>query len=128
MKDYQNNAYFWQKVDALYLSGDFRLVYPKGTHHPVYPSAVFPCDYGHVQTFENDDEAFLRVFRGTKNKQIQSIVVCANVLEKQMTTVVLVGMSEDEEEEVLTFLNQNDFQKTVIIKRGSDVPGWAFSE
>ncbi len=128
MKEFENNAYFWQKVDALYLSGDFKLLYAKGSRHPKYNNLVFPCDYGHVSTFDTDDDAFMRVFRSTHGRQIKAIVVCANLLDREITTNVLVGLNSEEEGEVLSFLNQNDFQKTVIIHRTSDVPSWASHE
>ena len=57
MKEFENNAYFWQKVDTLYSSGDFTLTNKKGTPHPTYPSLVYPCDFGYVRTLNSENEA-----------------------------------------------------------------------
>lgn len=124
MKEFENNAYFWQKVDAAYMSGDYKTLYKKGTVHPTYHELIFPADYGHVK-MENDDESSLKVFRGSKGGRAQAVVLCANVLEKALNAIALIGLSEEETEEVLKFLNSNEFQKSVIIRRGKEIPSWA---
>lgn len=127
MSEFENNAYFWQKVDAAYMSGDYKVVYTKGSKHPHYPELIFPCNYGHVN-IGGDNETALRVFKGSKREKVDALVVCANLLEKDLSTIVLVGVSEDEEEAILRFLNSNDFQKTIIVRRGKDIPQWAIAE
>ena len=126
MKEFENNAYFWQKLDAAYMSGNLKTIYKKGAVHPRYPELIFPCDYGHVQS--DADDTSLKVFKGTKNKKVEALVVCANLLEKDLTSIALVGVNEKEEEEILRFLNSNDFQKCVIIRRGKEIPSWAIIE
>lgn len=128
MKELENNAYFWQKLDALYLSGDFKCLYKKGENHPKFHSLVFPCDYGHIETIAGDSQTSLKVLKGASSNKVQAMVICANLLDKDVNVLALVGLSEEEEEGVLTFLNQNDFQKTVIVRRGKDVPNWAIVE
>ena len=127
MSDFENNAYFWQKVDAAYMSGDYKCIYKKGSRHPHYPELIFPCDYGHVN-IDGDNEVALKVFKGSEREKVNSLVVCANLLEKDLSTIVLVGVSNDEEEAILSFLNSNDFQKTIIVRRGKDIPQWAIVE
>lgn len=126
--EFENNAYFWQKLDALYLSGDFKVTYKKGSKHPKYPGLIFPCDYGHIETLSSDNQPALKVMKGVGSNSVQAIVVCANLLDKDVNVLALVGIEKDAEEEVLSFLNQNDFQKTVIIRRGKEVPSWATQE
>lgn len=129
MKEFENNAYFWQKLDALYLSGDFKVAYKKGSKHPRYASMIFPCDYGHIETLSSDsNQTSLKVMRGEAANKVSAIVVCANLLEKDMNVIALVGLDDEEQEKVLAFLNQNDWQKTVIFRRGKDVPNWAIME
>ena len=54
--------------------------------------------------------------------------VCANLLSKHLTVNCLVGLDEKQKEEVLSFLNQNDYQKCIYIARGNKIPNWATSE
>ena len=127
MNEFENNAYFWQKVDAAYMSGDFRVIYEKGSRHKQYPDLYFPCDYGHVDTV-GSHEGSMKVFRGSLKEKVQGIVVCANLLEKDLSTIVLVGVSDEEREEILRFLNSNEFQKTLFVGRGNNIPSWAVAE
>ena len=128
MKELENNAYFWQKLDALFLSGDFKVLYKKGSEHPKIHGLVFPCDYGHIETLTGEGQTSLRVMKSANSNKVQAVVVCANLLDRNVNVVALVGLSEDEEEKALSFLNQNDFQKTVIVRRGKEVPDWAIVE
>ena len=128
MKEFENNAYFWQKVDTLYSSGDFKLVYEKGEHHPQYPSLTYPCDYGYVKTLTSDVDNSVEVFRGSAGKRVEAITLCADILVKRFEVKVLVGLSEEEIEAVLRFLNCTDYQKSILIKRGKDIPSWGETE
>lgn len=128
VKELENNAYFWQKLDALYLSGDFKVLYKKGSKHPKIHGLVFPCDYGHIETLTDERQTSLRVMKGANTNKVQAIVICANLLDKDVNVVALVGLTEKEEEKALSFLNQNDFQKTVIVRRGKEIPEWAIVE
>lgn len=128
MKELENNAYFWQKLDALYLSGDFKVIYKKGSNHPKFHGSVFPCDYGHIETLTGEGQTSLKVFKGNNTNKVQAVVICANLLDKDVNVIAFVGLSEEVEQKVLSFLNQNDFQKTVIVRRGKEVPDWTIVE
>ena len=110
MKEFQNNAYFWQKLDTLCLSGDFVETRAKGEVHPSYPNLIY------------------HAFVGSEGSQAVGVVICADILAKDLEVKVLIGVSEKEEESILDFLNQTDFQKTVIMKRGKEIPSWAVSD
>ncbi len=128
MSEFENNALFWQKVDTLYLSSDFVLTQEKGSLHPKYPNLQYPCDYGLLKTLDDENEDLISCFVGSGKKEVNSIIVCADILTKNLETKVLIGVNESEEEEILHFLNQTEFQKSVIIRRGFDVPYWALTE
>ena len=128
MKDFENNAYFWQKVDTLYSSGDFKLVHKKGSIHKNYPELSYPCDYGYVQTLQNSVEIPMEVFKSTGSKKVDAIALCADILTKRFEVKALVGLSDSETEEVLHFLNCTDYQKSILIKRGKTIPSWAETE
>ena len=59
---------------------------------------------------------------------VQSVVVSADILKKDCEVKLLIGCSEEEELEILEFLNQTEFQKAVLIRRGSEVPYWASND
>ncbi len=124
--EFENNAYFWQKLDTLYLSGDLIIDRPKGTSHPFYSNLIYPVDYGHLKDMQESER--IACYRGSiKESKINAIVVCADILNKDIEVKLLVGCNEKEERDILGFLNQTDFQKSVIIRRGSAIPDWANS-
>ncbi|MBO7677158.1 MAG: Inorganic pyrophosphatase [Erysipelotrichaceae bacterium] len=128
MKEFENNAYFWQKVDALYSSGDFKVKHKKGSSHKHYPSLTYPCDYGYVESLSDESESSRDVFRSSGGGTVDSIAVCADIINKPFEVKAMVGLSEEELEEVLHFLNCTDYQKTVLIKRGKQIPSWGETE
>lgn len=128
MQDYENSALFWQKVETLYLSGEFKIAHKRGEKHPKNKTLVFPCDYGYVKNFNEDDEESIGVYKGTNGKNIEAVVVCADILKKALEVKILIGLTEEETEALLRFMNQSENMKTVLIKRGKKVPSWAQSE
>ncbi len=128
MNEFENNAYFWQKVDTLYSTGDFKLVSPKGSKHKIYPSLIYPCDYGYVETLYDENEKAMEVFRSEHGDMVEAIVVCADIISKQFEVKALVGLNEEECMEVLHFLNCTDLQKAVLLRRGKQIPSWSETE
>ncbi len=127
MNSYDNNAYFWQKVDTVFLSSHVNIIRHKGETHPQFKNLVYPTEYGHLEETGNGDP--ISVYMGTKNhSEITGLVIAADILQKTIDVKILVGCTEDEENEVLHFLNQTDFQKTVLIRRGNEMPAWAYSD
>ncbi len=128
MKEFENNAYFWQKVDTLYSSGDFKIKHKKGSVHKNYPSLTYPCDYGYVESLMDESEPSMEAFRSNNGTSVDAIAVCADIITKRFEVKAMVGLSDEELEEVLHFLNCTDYQKTVLIKRGKQIPSWGETE
>ena len=122
--EFENNGYFWQKLDTLYLSSSLVIDKPKGTVHKRFGNLIYPVNYGYFR--DNSDEEHIRVFRGSLNSSaVEALVVCVDILKKDIEVKLLVGCTEEEELDILEFLNQTDFQKSVILRRGNDLPDWA---
>ena len=129
MKTYANNAFFWQKVDTLFLSGRVNIEKHKGETHPVYSNMIYPVDYGHLNDTVSITEKGLSVYVGSlKPWSVTSLIVAVDILEKSMDVKMLVGCTEEETSNILHFLNQSDFHKTVLINRGNDIPSWGVSD
>lgn len=130
MKDYENNSYFWQKVETLFLSSGFEITRKKGDVHPVFKNLVYPTDYGHMKDTKSVSDEGVTVYVGSGNRSsISALVIAADILAKELDVKILVGCDEEEEKDVLHFLNQTDYQKTVLIRRGaSQIPNWGESD
>ena len=129
MSAYENNAFFWQKLDTLYLSSKLVVDRPRNTCHYKYSNLIYPVDYGYLCDTTGSDQAPIDVFKGSeKSNLVQSVVVSADILKTDCEVKLLIGCSEEEELEILEFLNQTEFQKAVLIRRGSEVPYWASND
>ena len=128
MREFENNAYFWQKVDTLYSSGDFKVTNKAGSAHEDYPSLTYPCDFGYVKTLDSSNETPMEVFKTKQGKRVDAIALCADIINKRFEVKALVGLNDDQCEQVLHFLNCTDYQKTVLIQRGKQIPSWAETE
>ncbi len=129
MKTYDNNAFFWQKIDTLFLSGRVNIEKHKGDVHPVYANMIYPVDYGHLNDTLSITDKGLSVYVGTlKPVTVTSLIVAVDILEKSADVKMLLGCTEQETMDILHFLNQSDFHKTVLINRGNEIPSWAVSD
>lgn len=131
MKDYENNAYFWQKVDSLYLSGSRKLYKKKGEVHDTYKNLVYPLDYARMEDMKSVTGHGVAVYLGSENRnKVSGLIIAADILEKELDVKVCAGCTEEEMVEVLRYLNQTEFQKTVLIKRGMmmSAPEWAIGD
>ncbi len=129
MAQYENNAYFWQKVDTLFLSSEINLNRKKGDVHPVFKNLIYPTDYGHVTDTKSVTSEGVSVYAGSGDRnKITALVVAADILAKELDVKMLIGCTDQEVEDVLRFLNQTDLQKTVLIRRGNDIPAWSYSD
>ena len=124
MKDFENNAHFWQKIDSIYLAGDFHLICKKGDI-PKGMNEECPCDYGYISS---DHEFSIACFKGQNGDDADALVILADILEKKLEVCLLVGCGHEEEVAILRFLNGSSFQKSVIIRRTSAVPFWDMEE
>lgn len=126
MSEFENNAYFWQKIDTLYLSSGYTLSKKKGETHDTFKNMIYPTNYGKVQA---NSEQGISIYVGTGDKnKVTALVIAADILEKELDVKILAGCSPEEEDAILRFLNQTDYQKTVLIHRGSELPSWAVSD
>ena len=129
MAQYENNAFFWQKVDTLFLSSSVKLTRKKGDVHPVYKNLVYPTDYGHVTDTKSVTDEGVSVYAGSGNRnKITALVIAADTLAKELDVKMLIGCTEAEVDDVLRFLNQTDLQKTVLIRRGNEIPSWGLTD
>ena len=125
MKEFENNGYFWQKVDTLLMSCTLNIINHKGEHHKKYPDFIYPLDFGYLVSDLNDDSKGIACYIGHEHQFCNSAIVSVDILDGECFVQFLIGCNEQQEEQVLKFLNQSEFQKTVIIRRAKEIPSWA---
>ena len=121
-----NNAFFWQKVDTIYSSSKLMVVYEKGKTHQKYKNLIYPLQYGYLLDFVDGKNLGIAVFKGSsKSNTVGALILAADVLKKDLEPKLLIGCTEEEEMDVLHFLNQTDLQKTILVRRSNTLPSWA---
>lgn len=129
MTDFENNAFFWQKIDTLYLSNKLEILREKGMKHPDYSNLIYPVDYGRLKDTQAATSEGITVFKGSeKSSTVSALIIAADILKKDLQTKLILGCTPEEEEKVLRFLNHTDFQKTVLIRRGQEIPSWGLTD
>ena len=128
MAEYENNAFFWQKLDTLYRSGTIDIVYRQGDHHPQFENLIFPVHCGQLRDTNNLPDGVSVYLGSEKQGKISALIVAVDILQKALDVKLLAGCNEEEILAVLRFLNQTDFQKTILIRRGNTVPSGGDSE
>ena len=124
----QNNALFWQKIDTLFFSSEVVIDRPKKTTHPQFANLIYPVDYGYLKDTVSADNAGVDVFVGSQSKKknsIETIVIAVDILKKDVEIKILHGCDEAEVNEILLFLNQTDFKKSILVRKGLEIPAWA---
>ncbi len=125
---FQNNALFWQKLESLFFSSELVIDRPKNSVHPKYANMIYPVDYGYLKDTASSDKNGIDVFVGSqKEKTVDYIVVAVDILKKDIEVKILWSCTEEEIKNILLFLNQSDYQKTILLSKGSEVPYWAES-
>lgn len=125
----ENNAFFWQKIDTLYLSSKLEKIREKGEKHPEYGNLVYPVEYGRLKDTHTPDNEGIMVFKGSeKSNSVVAIIIAADILKKDLEAKLLVGCSQEEEDHILRFLNQTDYQKTILVRRGQEIPSWGLTD
>lgn len=125
----ENNIFFWQKLDTLLLSSSCTIDRPKGSHHFKYRNLVYPVDYGFLTDTTGSDQAPIDDFKGSKGgMKVQAIAVSADILKKDCEVKLITGCTEHEILRILEFLNQTEFQKAILVRRGNEAPSWASAD
>ena len=126
MKQLENNAYFWQKLDSLYLSSSVVIDRPKNSKHPKYEDMIYPVDYGYLTDTLSTDGSQIDVFFGSdESKKINSIAVSTDIIKRDCEIKLLIGCTDEEEAEVLHMLNVSENQKAILVRRSSDTTTWS---
>ncbi len=129
MKELENNALFWQKLDTIFLSSKLEIDRPKNSCHYKYSNLVYPVDYGYLKDTRGSDMQPIDVFKGTTpTMQIQAVIISADILKKDCEVKLLMGCNEDEIYDIMLFLNQTEYQKALIVYRGNEVPEWGSND
>lgn len=126
MQQLENNAFFWQKLDTLLLSSSCTIDRPKGSAHYKFTNLIYPVDYGFLSDTFGSDQKPIDVFKGSiATNNVDAIAITTDILKKDCIVKLLVGCTEEETMRILEFLDQTEFQKAILVRRGNETPSWS---
>ena len=129
MNQLENNAFFWQKLDSIYFASSIVITQPQGSTHPSFKNLVYLVDYGYLNETLSQDQLGIAIYKGKGSAYlVEAILVAADILKKDIEVKLLVGCSEEEVDMILRFVNQTEYQKTIIVRRGNEIPSWSNSD
>ena len=97
--------------------------------HDTFKNLIYPTDYGHLTDTMSGSEEGISVYAGSGDRnQISGLIIAADILMKELDVKMLIGCTDEEIHTVLRFLNQTEFQKTVLIRRGTEIPSWGLTD
>ena len=109
---------FWDKIDEIVGASEIVIDRPKGSHHPKYPSLVYPVDYGYLKGTASMDGGGIDIWSGTEpSRKIGALICTVDSIKKDSEIKILIGCTDEETETVYRFHNETDLMKGLLLKR-----------
>jgi inorganic pyrophosphatase len=113
-----SNEKFWEAVDSLVNESKVVIDRPEGTHHPRFPSIIYPVDYGYLENTTSPDGSGIDIWRGTDPAGIINAIICTiDLMKKDSEIKLLIGCTHDEKQTILAFHNESEYMKGILIER-----------
>jgi inorganic pyrophosphatase len=110
---------FWEYLDKIVKFNEIIIDRPKGTKHPKYEKMVYIVDYGYIKNTKSMDGGGIDVFVCSDlNKDLDAIICIIDLLKKDSEIKLLLGCSENEKLDIYNFLNNSEYMKAIMVKRG----------
>jgi len=115
-----SDAEFWRTLDRLLESSVIVIDRPKHSRHPKYPEMIYPLDYGYLAGTSSMDGEGIDLWRGSlPDARIQGMIVTVDLWKRDSEIKLLVGLTGEEEQIVLDFLNEPGVMSGMLIRRGA---------
>lgn len=115
---FEKNELFWERLDNIYESCKMIIDRQRNSCHYKYSNLVYPVDYGYLIDSSGNEHTPIDIYKGSEHdKGVQAIVISADILKKDCEVKLIVGCSDDELNDIYTFTNQTQLQKSIILNR-----------
>lgn len=113
------NSDFWRALDKLIDESEIVIDRPKDSHHPKYPSMIYPLDYGYLKNTSSMDGQGIDVWRGSQpDAKLNAIMVIVDLWKRDSEIKLLIGVTEEEAKTIYGFHNNNgDAMQGILISR-----------
>lgn len=111
------DAAFWAALDSLLASSKLVIDRPKGSAHPKFPSTIYPFDYGYLAATSSMDGDGIDCWVGSGEHTITAIICTVDLQKRDSEIKLLIGCTEQEQQQILRFHNASQFMKGILIVR-----------
>ncbi|MFT3895606.1 MAG: hypothetical protein QM730_28625 [Anaerolineales bacterium] len=88
---------FWQQWIDLLQTNAIILDRPKGTRHPRYPEAIYPLDYGYIESTSASDGGGIDVWSGSLGTKMLTGILCTfDTIKHDAEIKLLIGCTMDD--------------------------------
>ena len=109
---------FWTAIDGLVSESQLVIDRPRGSHHPRFPSIVYPVDYGYLEATASMDKGGIDVWSGSAfPRTVDAIMVTIDLLKKDSEIKILLGCTHEEKALIYDFHNKGENMKGILITR-----------
>jgi inorganic pyrophosphatase len=56
---------------------------------------------------------------------MKKVIIGIDIIDRERLKNVSDIITQEEVDKILRFVNQTEYQKTIIVRRGNDVPSWS---
>ncbi|MCL1804288.1 MAG: inorganic pyrophosphatase [Eubacteriaceae bacterium] len=116
----QYSAAFWPALDKLVSESKLVIGRPKDSHHPKYPTFVYPVNYGYLENTSSMDGGGIDIWKGTDGEVVDAIICTVDLMKKDSEIKILIRCSEDEKQLVLDAHNNSEYTKGILIWRDAE--------
>lgn len=110
---------FWRALDKLIDESEIVIDRPRDSHHPKYPSMIYPLDYGYLKNTSSMDGQGIDVWRGSlPDEKLNAIMVIVDLWKRDSEIKLLIGVTDGEARTIYDFHNNNgDAMQGILISR-----------
>ncbi|MFB9949907.1 hypothetical protein ACFFP0_13660 [Rhizobium puerariae] len=111
------DAAFWETLEALIATTELTIDRPAGSRHPRYPDLVYPLDYGFLDGTTSMDGGGIDVWRGSlRPAALVAIALTVDLAKKDSEIKLLLGCTAGEIETVRRFHNEHAAMKAIVLR------------
>ena len=112
------NKAFWKAIDKLVSESQVVIDRPKGSHHPNFPSTVYPVDYGYLSNTTSMDGGGIDIWVGSAPSRTADAILCTiDLLKKDSEVKILVRCTPEEKALIYDFHNKSEYMRGLLITR-----------
>jgi coenzyme F420-0:L-glutamate ligase/coenzyme F420-1:gamma-L-glutamate ligase len=110
---------FWGYLDRLVAESSMVIDRPRGSHHPRYPSLIYPLDYGYLEGTTTVDGGGIDLWLGTlPERNLDAVVLTVDLHKRDVEIKLLLGCTDQEKLTLLQFQNDNSMSAMLVSRLG----------